>query len=72
MITDNGNRDLDLRTTPHRFRRPHAAWWTLLAILAMLVVSIYPYSKLRSAIAVPPKPAAQSADLPLSTGKMAS
>ncbi|OWW02340.1 hypothetical protein ATY81_22095 [Rhizobium sp. R72] len=66
MITDNDHRDLDLRTTPHRFRRPHAIWWALLATLAMLLVGVYAYSKLRAAITVAPKPAAENQPLSLS------
>ncbi|MBB3399288.1 MULTISPECIES: hypothetical protein [unclassified Rhizobium] len=67
MTTGDDNRDLDLRTTPHRFGRHHAVWWTLFAILAMLVVGAYAYGELRSAITVPPKPAPQAEDMPLST-----
>jgi len=64
MTTGDDKRDLDLRKTP---RRGHAVWWTLFAILAMLLVGAYAYGKLRSAITVPPKPAARAEDMPLST-----
>jgi len=64
MITGDDSRDLHLRATPHR---THAIWWTLFAILAILLVGAYAHGKLRSAIDVPPRPAAQNEDMPLSS-----
>ncbi|OWV96826.1 hypothetical protein [Rhizobium sp. R693] len=58
MTTGDDNQDLDPGSTPHRFGRDHAIWWALFAILAMLVVGAYAYGELRSAITVPPEPAA--------------
>ncbi len=58
MTPGDDKRDPDLHTTPHRFHRRHAIWWTLFAILAMLLTGAYAYGELRSAITLPPKHAA--------------
>ncbi|MBD9450379.1 MULTISPECIES: hypothetical protein [unclassified Rhizobium] len=51
MPKDSENNDLDLRTTPRRYR--NRGWvWLLIAILVLLLVLAYGVSELRSALGI--------------------
>ena len=62
MADNQDNRDLDLRTTPHSYRRRSV--WMVVTILVILLVLGYGWIKVRDAVLVMPTTTNKTASAP--------